>query len=80
MEAVVNREAKPVVVEIRDTTYQAVNLEMTIGAGGRKSIVVKLGKSAHWYDLTVRVRGVEEFTRRFAGRAETGRMGKATPR
>ncbi len=36
-------------------------------------------QSAHWYDFSVRVAGLEAYTRRFAGRMETGRHSLSDP-
>jgi phospholipase C len=38
-----------------------------------------LRESGHWYDLTLSVEGVAGFSRRFAGRVETGRHGISDP-
>jgi phospholipase C len=58
---------------ITDNAYKASPLK------GKRKVVVDLGNSKGWYDLTVRVSGVEGFERRFAGRVETGRESISDP-
>ena len=47
--------------------------------GSEKSVVLNLDDSAHWYDFSVKVVGVDTFEQRYAGRVETGKSGWSDP-
>jgi phospholipase C len=66
-------------LEVGDRGYGAAGRGVTVAAGGEGRLVMGLRKSFGWYDLAVTVRGQEGWLRRFAGRAETGRMGQSDP-
>ncbi len=66
-------------LEVADRGYGAAGRGVTVAAGGEGRLVMGLRKSFGWYDLAVTVRGLEGWLRRFAGRAETGRMGQSDP-
>ena len=51
----------------------------TVAPGKTVSIAVPLDASDDWYDLTVTAEGNAGFLRRFAGKVETGEMGKTDP-
>jgi phospholipase C len=52
---------------------------MPLGAGARRSIVLRLGRSHRWYDFRVTIAGASRYLRRYAGRVETGQPGFSDP-
>ncbi|MEW5770154.1 MAG: phosphocholine-specific phospholipase C [Pseudomonadota bacterium] len=52
---------------------------VTVPAKGAKTLELPLHDSAYWYDYSVKVRGQADFSRRFAGRMETGEHGFSDP-
>jgi phospholipase C len=50
-----------------------------IEAGGDTTLHWSLDHSGHWYDFTLRASGLPGYTRRFAGRIETGEDGISDP-
>jgi phospholipase C len=50
-----------------------------VGAKEASEHDLPLRHSANWYDFTVRVDGLDAFSRRFAGRVETGRHSLSDP-
>ncbi|MFC4035642.1 phosphocholine-specific phospholipase C [Streptomyces polygonati] len=63
---------------VRDA-YDGRAQTYTVRAGHRETHPVDLGRSEHWYDLTVRGDHDAAFQRRFAGHVETGRPGVSDP-
>jgi phospholipase C len=59
-------------VIIKDNAYKAQPVTRKLSASKDQSIVIQLGKSSGWYDLSVVVEGYEAFEKRYAGRVETG--------
>lgn len=53
--------------------------ELSVAPGAQIAQYWWLRGSAHWYDFTVRVKDLPGFSRRFAGRVETGRDGFSDP-
>lgn len=52
---------------------------IVLPAGGEATQSWSLSRSGHWYDFTLRVAGLDGYTRRFAGRVETGRDSVSDP-
>ena len=50
-----------------------------ISANGKTEITVDLSKNFNWYDFSVKINNHNDFEQRFAGRVETGVMGKTDP-
>jgi phospholipase C len=50
-----------------------------VSARGDHDFFIPLKRTAYWYDFTVRVVELEAFSRRFAGRLETGRHALSDP-
>ncbi len=53
--------------------------EIAVPPHGRITDGWALAASDNWYDLTVHVEGADTFLRRFAGKVETGRIGRTDP-
>lgn len=52
---------------------------LSVPAGGAETLTWDLAASGFWYDLSVTVAQLPAFTRRFAGRLETGRDSVSDP-
>ena len=48
-------------------------------AGTSTSIVLDLGKSFGWYDVSIGVQGAATFEKRYAGHVETGKASFTDP-
>ncbi len=71
-------------LEIEDNAYGDKLTIKKASPSGEVSIVLDQKKSHGWYDFSIRVKGYESFSIRYAGRIETGKetysdpqMGKA---
>lgn len=70
---------QPYTVELTDNAYQAPPQTHVLEANGQLTLPVDLSRSSGWYDVSLRVVGVDSFARRFAGRVETGRESVSDP-
>jgi phospholipase C len=81
--SILNKENKPVTVEIIDNSYKTGNksLSLASSANGKASgtIQLNLEKNHAWYDFSIRIKGFPLFEKRYAGRVETGHPGKTDP-
>jgi len=70
-------------VKIIDNTYKTGSIKQTLNPAldesGNITIPIDLSKQFGWYDFTVSVEGSATFTRRYAGRVETGESGFSDP-
>jgi phospholipase C len=64
---------------ITDNAYKAVPINITIKSTGKTQVVIHAGKNHGWYDVTIRVKGNDTFSQRYAGRVETGLPSKTDP-
>lgn len=64
---------------IQDMAYDLPSKNFVVGKKSRQSILVNLAAGHFWYDLRIRVEGVQDFERRYAGRVETGNEGMSDP-
>lgn len=76
---ITNNDTKPHVLNISDNSYKAVNQNKAIPAGAQTSIVLNLSKNYNWYDFSVKIKGFESYSERFAGHVETGQVTKTDP-
>ena len=74
-----NTDSKTHVLSILDNHYKTGMQNKTIAAGAQTSFAINLSKSHHWYDVSVKVKGYEDFEERFAGHVETGNVSKTDP-
>jgi phospholipase C len=54
-------------------------LNLRVGPRDDRDLFIALSRSANWYDFTVRVADDAPYSRRFAGRVETGRHSLSDP-
>jgi phospholipase C len=64
---------------ITDNSYQINNYQLGLAAGASSIQKLNLQKSHSWYDFTVSIKGNANFSRRYAGRVETGKHGFTDP-
>jgi phospholipase C len=76
---IVNTENKPVTAIINDNSYKTGSVSKLIAPNASADIKLDLSKSHHWYDFSVKLKGYDSFEQRFAGRVETGSLGKTDP-
>jgi phospholipase C len=77
----VNRGTAPCVFALTANAYHPHWDVQNIRVGARddREQILSLKYSANWYDFTVRVVGLASYSRRFAGRMETGRHSLSDP-
>lgn len=74
-----NNAAKSQVVIITDNAYKAKSIMQTIVAGNTAIIPVDLSKSSNWYDVSIIIKDINGFERRYAGHVETGEASITDP-
>jgi phospholipase C len=67
-----NLGAGPATFTFSANEYDHESRSVTLPARGEATQSWALASSAHWYDFTLTVAGLAGYTRRFAGRVETG--------
>jgi phospholipase C len=61
-------------IEITDNAYKNRLVQKELHPGKeQQSIVLNLSKSHNWYDFSIRIKGMDNFERRYAGHVETGK-------
>ncbi|CAL1519527.1 phosphocholine-specific phospholipase C [Chitinophaga sp. MM2321] len=66
-------------VVIKDNAYKKNNLAKTLAKGSTGSLVLPLRESHGWYDFSIKIKGFEDFEKRYAGRVETGKESMSDP-
>jgi phospholipase C len=76
-----NRGNEPCLFRLSANAYHQrwEPLAFRVGARDSRDHFLPLKYSANWYDFTLRVIGIDAFSRRFAGRVETGRHSLSDP-
>jgi phospholipase C len=76
-----NRGGAPCTFRLAANAYQQHFEPQSFRVGAKQDSAhdLPLRHSANWYDFTVRVVGLDAFSRRFAGRVETGRHSLSDP-
>ncbi len=74
-----NMGTEPCTFLAKANAYEAWTARETVSAGEQITIQRPLKQHANWYDITVAVEDAGLFTRRFAGRVETGLDGVSDP-
>ncbi|HCN84226.1 MAG TPA: hypothetical protein DIT07_11495 [Sphingobacteriaceae bacterium] len=60
-------------------SYKSTAQSKLLAPGATAVITLNLSKSYNWYDLSVKLKGYDQFDERFAGRVETGAITKTDP-
>lgn len=74
-----NQSTTSFTITIQDNAYGRTPIEKTIAAQAESTIPLNHAKSFNWYDFTIKVKGHEDFSKRYAGRAETGKPTHTDP-
>ena len=74
-----NGEKKVQTITITDNAYKAPVKTVVIQPARENLAIIDTSKSYGWYDFTVTVKGHSTFSRRYAGRVETGANSKTDP-
>ena len=74
-----NNGKQKLTLEVTDNAYKTSPVSKTVNAGAVLTIPVNLAKSSGWYDLSVKVKGVDGFSKRYAGHVETGKAAITDP-
>ncbi len=77
--AIHNRTGQPQTIELTDHGYATNSGKHTIGANLTTHVSLNLTGNQGWYDFTVKVDGISNFGRHFAGRVETGKPSISDP-
>ncbi len=75
----VNTGANACVVTLVPNAYYSASTEHKLLARSESEVRLPLGDSGYWYDFSVKVTGQTDYSRRFAGRLETGRPSFSDP-
>jgi phospholipase C len=67
------------IIEVTDLSYKNAEQRLMLGPGEKISCVINAQRSFGWYDLRVRIPGVDAFLKRYAGRVETGAWSFSDP-
>ena len=76
---VTNTGKTPHTIRLANHMYKGRDYSATVKPGETSTIPLKLAASHSWFDFTLKVDGADLFTRRCAGRVETGRLGFSDP-
>ncbi|CAM4401037.1 phospholipase C [Pedobacter westerhofensis] len=74
-----NAASEDLALEITDHGYKLNNHTKIVKASQTASLILNLKNSHGWYDFSVKVKGNHNFTKRYAGRVETGKMSFSDP-
>jgi phospholipase C len=75
-----NRDrTKTLSVNLSDQSYKLPLQTRSVSPGSTETFVVNTHDSYCWYDLIVRLSGIESYSRRLAGRVETGKWSFSDP-
>jgi phospholipase C len=66
-------------IEVVDNAYKTNHHKKLLAAAGTGMLIIDLKNSCGWYDFTVKINGSDKFTRRYAGRVETGKPSITDP-
>jgi phospholipase C len=76
----VNTGSAPCIFRMAANRYAVATVtEYTVVARGEQALRLPLAASGRWYDLSAKVKDQAEFSRRFAGRVETGAPSVSDP-
>jgi phospholipase C len=74
-----NAEKTAQTVIITDNAYKRPQQTVVIQPGRENLAIIDTTKNHGWYDFTISVKGHSSFSKRYAGRIETGRDSKTDP-
>ena len=62
-----------------DNAYKGGTKTLTLKAGAKSSIVIDTSRSHRWYDVTISIDGVDNYSIRATGHVETGQWSRTDP-
>jgi phospholipase C len=71
--------SKSFTAQINDNAYGNKSIIKELAAAGKQDIILPLTKSFGWYDFSIRITGINNFEKRYAGRVETGKESFSDP-
>ncbi|WP_315823189.1 phospholipase domain-containing protein [Paraflavitalea speifideaquila] len=74
-----NGAKTPQTVIITDNAYKTASQTVIVQPGRENLAIINTIKSHSWYDFTFTVKGHATYSKRYAGRIETGRNSKTDP-
>ncbi|PWR22813.1 phosphocholine-specific phospholipase C [Zavarzinia aquatilis] len=74
-----NNGARTCTFKVTANAYEKLEQEVRVAAGASKPLRLSLADQGNWYDYTVTVTGLDGFSRRLAGRLETGKPSISDP-
>ncbi|PWR22814.1 phosphocholine-specific phospholipase C [Zavarzinia aquatilis] len=77
--AMTNTGARPCRFTVSANAYEKYTKDVRVEAGARQVLRLDISDQGNWYDYTVTVNNLAGFTRRLAGRMETGKPGISDP-
>lgn len=68
-------------IQVTDNAYKnaAQTIVLPAGTSANASLLVNTVKSFGWYDFSITINGIKSFTKRYAGRIETGKPSHTDP-
>src|SRR5205809_1068987 len=67
------------IIEIKDNAYKASTIVKQLNGNAQQTVAIDLSKSVNWYDVSINIKGNNEFERRYEGHVETGKESKSDP-
>ena len=64
---------------ISDNAYHEAQVNVTVRSASKLIVAIPADEHHDWYDFTIRVKGNDTFSQRYAGRFETGQPSKTDP-
>jgi phospholipase C len=75
-----NRErARALFVNVAQQSYKSTSETRSVSPGATETFTIGTQDSYRWYDLAVNMTGIDHYSRRFAGRVETGQWSVSDP-
>ncbi|MGJ1417530.1 phosphocholine-specific phospholipase C [Sphingobacterium multivorum] len=74
-----NTSDKTATIQVKDVSYGQTLSSLTLNAGERKTKIVDLSNSYQWYDILLEAKGYANWSERFAGHIETGKVSNTDP-
>ncbi|MCC6288965.1 MAG: phospholipase C, phosphocholine-specific [Chitinophagaceae bacterium] len=74
-----NNSKQSLNIEVPDNAYKGKAQTKIVSAGSQATISIDTSKHKGWYDFSVKVKGNNDFEKRYAGRVETGKASISDP-
>ncbi|MFT3747287.1 MAG: phospholipase C, phosphocholine-specific [Agriterribacter sp.] len=74
-----NNSKQSLTIEVPDNAYKSRTQTKILSAGSQAGITIDTAKYQGWYDFSVKIKGNNDFEKRYAGRVETGKSSISDP-